>query len=72
MNPNMKVLFIVCDNVRRTLSRYLHMQVVQKKENVLFHQIEHKTRINFRIIFEWTYDVLIPVFLVLQQVNILC
>ena len=33
MNPNMKVLFIVCDNVRRTLSRYLHMQVVQKKEN---------------------------------------
>ena len=34
MNPNVKILFIVCDNVRRTISRYLHMQEVQRKKNI--------------------------------------
>jgi len=34
MNPSVKILFIVCDNVRRTVSRYLHMQQVQRKTRI--------------------------------------
>lgn len=26
MNPNIKIILIVCDNVKRTLSRYLHIR----------------------------------------------
>ena len=28
MNPKLKVIFCVCDNVRRTLSRYLHLKAL--------------------------------------------
>lgn len=34
MNPDIKILFVVCDNIRRTISRYLHMREVQKKARV--------------------------------------
>ena len=34
MNPDIKILFVVCDNIRRTISRYLHMREVQKKARI--------------------------------------
>ena len=33
MEPNMKFILIVCDNVKRTLSRYLHIRNLHTGKN---------------------------------------